>query len=312
MTDPASPASHDDPGGTKPGEAEPGPLQIALGFFILPLLLVLGGVAVFLLFGVLAHERTDPAEYLQQINGRGINEPWQAAFHLSQQLEYDDDLKGDGAFAQQVVDALDKAGEGDPRVRRFLTVALGRIGHPAAVPALVGHTRDPDPEVRLNSLWALGIIGDAGAADEVAACLDDRDPEVRTMAAYVLGVLKDRSTTPALETALNDPSQNVRWNAAVALGLMGDAAALNPLRRMIDRHQLASVEGITPQQLSQTMLAALAALRTLAPAGLESQLIQLRDNDPDLRVREAARDALTVLADSASSSNAGPRLAQER
>ena len=98
-------------------EAEPSPFKVALGFFILPLLLVIGGISIFLMFGVLAHEDTDPAEYLQEINGRGINEPWQAAFHLSQQLQFNEELWGDEAFAQKVVDSMAKADDGDPRGR---------------------------------------------------------------------------------------------------------------------------------------------------------------------------------------------------
>lgn len=285
LTPQDSPETHEE-------EAEPSPFRIALGFFILPLLLVVGGVGVFLMFGVLAHESTDPADYLPAINGRGINEPWQAAFHLSQQLQYNDDLKGDGDFARRVVHSMEEADGGDPRVRRFLAVALGRIGHPAGVPTLVSHLADEDTEVRLNSLWALGAIDDPRAAPAAASLLHDDDDGVRTMAAYVLGVLGNRDTRSELAVALNDPVPAVRWNAAVALGLMGDPAAYGELAKMIDRAHLAAVPGVEPGEQSDTMIAALAALQNLDTAGLEERLRDLRDSDPDLRVREAARKAL--------------------
>lgn len=293
----------------EPGESSP--FQVALGFFILPLLLVLGGVGVFLLFGVLAHESTDPASYLPAITGGGINEPWQAAFHLSQQLEFNDDLHNDPKFAGQVARALVKSGDADPRVRRFLTVALGRIGHSSAVPTLVDHSRDTDDEVRLNSLWALGTIGDLDAAPAVAERLQDDASDVRTMAAYVLGVLRHPDTRAPLTIALNDSVPAVRWNSAVALGLMGDPAALELLGKMIDRKHLASVPGVTENDVRQTMLAALAALRILPAAGLQQQLTSLRDSDPDLRVRNAAREALAV-AQSTATGNAESLLAQGR
>ena len=35
---------------------EPSPLRVALGFFILPMLLVFGAIGVFLLFGFIANE----------------------------------------------------------------------------------------------------------------------------------------------------------------------------------------------------------------------------------------------------------------
>lgn len=275
-------------------EAEPTPFRVALGFFILPLLLVIGGISIFLMFGVLAHENVDPADYLPTINGRGINEPWQAAFHLSQQLQFNDDLKGDETFARQVIDSMEQADEGDARVRRFLAIALGRIGHTVAVPTLVAHLDDDDAEVRVNSLWALGSIGDDSAAVAVASQLQANAPEVRTMAAYVLGVLGDPATAPQLRVVLNDPLPAIRWNAAVALGLMEDPAGADMLARMIDREYLAEVPGIVATDHLTTMLAALAALERLGTTGLDDRLTSLRDSDPDARVRDAARKALAA------------------
>ena len=200
---------------------EPSPFRVALGFFILPLLLVVAGIALFLMFGVLAHDGADPADYLPALNGNGINEPWQAAFHLSQQLQYNEQLKGDAEFTAQVIGALERAADGDPRVRRFLSIALGRLEHPSAVPALLTTTRDEDSEARLNAAWALGVIGDPSAATAVAELLSDSIPDVRIMAAYVLGVLEDPSAERPLRVALNDSVPAVRWNAAVALAMLG-------------------------------------------------------------------------------------------
>ncbi len=281
-----------EPEATESEEAEPSPFKIALGFFILPLLLVIGGISVFLMFGVLAHENVDPAEYLPEINGRGINEPWQAAFHLSQQLQFNDELHGDQDFAEQVVDSMEKAEEADPRIRRFLAIALGRIGHTVAVPTLVGRLADNDTEVRVNALWALGIIGDASAAGPVAEQLAADSADVRTMAAYVLGVFREPATSPQLQVALGDPIPAVRWNSAVALGLMQDASGAALLGQMIDRSYLEGTPGVVASDHATTMLAALVALEQLGPAGLDERLTALQESDPDPRIRDAARKAL--------------------
>lgn len=294
-----------DPSETHADEAEPSPFRVALGFFILPLLLVIGGIGVFLLFGVLAHDGTDPSEYLPAINGRGINEPWQAAFHLSQQLQFNEDLEGDEDFARQVVHSMERAADGDPRVRRFLAVALGRIGHPVAVPVLTTHLADADSEVRVNSLWALGSIEDPAAAPAAAELLRDDDAGVRTMAAYVLGVLGNPAAREPLAVSLNDPVPAVRWNAAVALGRMGDPAGYDQLVKMIDRDHLATVPGVAAEEHADTMLAALAALQKLDTGGLEARLRDLADSDPDLRVREAARRVLET-SDAPMSHDAAP------
>jgi HEAT repeat protein len=280
---------------------EPSPFKVALGFFILPLLLVIGGIGVFLLFGVLAHDDVDPADYLPEINGRGINEPWQAAFHLSQQLQFNEELHGDEAFARQVVDALANADADDPRVNRFLAIALGRIGHPVAVPVLMEQLNHPDDEVRVNSLWALGVIGDDQAADAVAGQLQAEADGVRTMAAYVLGTLQSPQAAEALRVALNDPVPSVRWNAAVALGMIEDPAGLEVLERIIDRGYLAEVPGVAENEHSGIMLAALAALEKLGAPGLENLLTNLQDSDSDPRVREAARRVLAAARESSAS-----------
>ncbi|NKB90174.1 MAG: hypothetical protein GKS06_18360 [Acidobacteria bacterium] len=278
----------------EPEEDEPSPFKIALGFFILPLLLVIGGIGIFLLFGVLAHEDVDPASYLAEINGRGINEPWQAAFHLSQQLQFNDELHGDEDFAGQVVAALESADDDDPRIQRFLAIALGRIGHPVAVPALVNQLGNEDDEVKVNTLWALGNIGDPAAADAVAGLLNSDQDDVRTMSAYVLGVLASPTTAERLQVSLTDPVPAVRWNSAVALGLMGDRAGTDMLGRMIDREHLAQTPGVLADDHATTMLAALAALEKLGPMGLDERLVLLRESDPDPRVRAAARRVLAV------------------
>ena len=287
---------------------EPTPLKVALAFFIVPLLLVIGGVGVFLLFGVLAHETAHPADYLPEINGRGINEPWQAAFHLSQQLQFNEELKGDAEFAAEVIRAMENASDGDPRVRRFLAIALGRIEHVSAVPVLTAHLQDVDPEVRVNSLWGLGALGDPDAAPAAALLLQDEIADVRTMASYVLGALANPATSTALQIALNDPVAAVRFNSAVALGMMGDAAGLDLLTLMIDREYLASVPGMVDTDQSATLLAALAAIRHLGSPNLASQLARVRDTDPDTRVREAAREALMAVR----SADAGPFVVDER
>ncbi len=290
MTDPNVPESSE----TSEGTDELSPFRVALGFFILPLLLVVAGIALFLMFGVLAHDGADPVDYLPAINGNGINEPWQAAFHLSQQLQYNDQLKGDAEFAAQVVRAMERAEDGDPRVRRFLSIALGRLEHASAVPALIATTRDDDSEARVNAAWALGTIGDPTAAAAVAELLTDDVAAVRTMAAYVLGVLAESSAERPLRVALNDTVPAVRWNAAVALAMLGHRGGMETLILMIDRAHLSSVPGITEQDHGNTMLAALRALERLGSAGLEDKLTKLRDTDPDPRIQEAARRALSA------------------
>ena len=54
--------------------------------------------------------------------------------------------------------------------------ALGEIGSPQAVDALVGALKDASWEVRAKAAWALGEIGDRRAADPLAASMKDAHP----------------------------------------------------------------------------------------------------------------------------------------
>ena len=56
--------------------------------------------------------------------------------------------------------AFEGAEADDPRVRRYLTLVLGRLGDPQAVPLLEGALADKDADTRLYAIWALGAVGD--------------------------------------------------------------------------------------------------------------------------------------------------------
>src|SRR5487761_2340397 len=64
---------------------------------------------------------------------------------------------------------------------RNVCVALGNIGDPAAIPALIATLRaDPEPLVRGHAAWALGRLGGAEAhAALTTALASDDDPSVR-------------------------------------------------------------------------------------------------------------------------------------
>jgi len=295
MTDTIAP----DPEGSEK-TAESSRLQVALGLFILPLLLVVGGVAVFLLFGVIAHEAKPAGEYIAEVTGGGINEPWQAAFHLAQKLAVDDSLRGDSDTANAIARALEHRNAEDAQVRQFLVLALGSVAHPSSVPVLVPLLDDENGDVRLNALMALGSIGSPAASESVpavSALLDDEDVGVRTYAAYLLGTLEEASAVESLTVALNDPAFPVRGNAAVALARLGDDGGLGELRKMIDRTYLGDHSDLSPQQQQDAMIAAIQALGFLNARETEAELQDVHENDPDLRVRETARLVLAEMHD---------------
>ena len=303
MTDPATPAG-------EPPEAAPERQStpfLVLQFFIFPLAIVAVCVGVFVVFGLIASEGRGPREYLAEVRTGSANRRWQAAFELSKALQAGrDPALSDPAFAEELTKVFQESGADDPRVRRYLALALGRLGDRRAVPALldaVGARPGPetpplDPDTQIYAVWALGAIGDPAAAPELVQLARSEDPGLRKTAVHALGGLAGADAGAALGAALNDPVDDVRWNAALALARRKDPTAAPVLVQMTDRGQLDRVKDLDPEQREDVILQAVAASAALGDAALDANLEKLRDRDPSLRVREAARVALERSAPS--------------
>jgi len=123
---------------------------------------------------------------------------------------------GDGKLVAFLVDP-------NPEVRARAAVALGRIGDPAAAPALREALEDFDRAVRIEVIFALGQIPDRGAGEALLQILEsDPDPEVRGVAAEALGKLGDPGIWPALiERAAAEADPGVRGEIALAFWRAG-------------------------------------------------------------------------------------------
>jgi HEAT repeat protein len=113
--------------------------------------------------------------------------------------------------------------------------ALGRIGGPVALDALLTALADPQPTARWHvSMAALERMGEPAVAPLVAM-LDSQDSRARRNAAQALGWIGSPSATEALLRVLKkDGDATVRGQVAWALGEIGDPAA----RRTLERAQL--------------------------------------------------------------------------
>jgi HEAT repeat protein len=261
-------------------------------FFVLPLLVVATAVIIFLVFNLMTFERRSPVDELAEVRGGTANRRWQAAFELSRSIARIPPGPERDAFAaetRRVFESLSGRRPEDVKVRRYLVLVLGKLQDKAALPDLLAAAKDPDPETRLYAVWALGNLGDASALDTVLDASTSEDPGARKMAAYVLGKLADRRAIPRLRVLLGDPTEDVRWNAAVALATLHDPSGADVLRSMLDRGALE--KRLSPEQLEVAMTSALQALAILRdPASLPA-LDRIAREDPNLRVREAARKA---------------------
>jgi HEAT repeat protein len=92
---------------------------------------------------------------------------------------------------------------------------------------------------------------------------------------------------------LSDQAVNVRWDAAVALAKLKHDSGRQILLDLLDRTYLDSFPNIDPFEQDQAMLVAIQVIPNIIDGELESILIDLRDNDRSMKVREAARQVLT-------------------
>ncbi len=277
---------------------------LVLQFFIFPLAIVAVCVAVFVIFGLIAGESKGARDYLTEVRTGGANRRWQAAFELSKVLQAGKDpALADPKFRSELLALFGETKNDDPRVRRYLALALGRLGDRAAVPVLLEAAKDmgaegraADPETRVYALWALGAIGDPSALPDLLERARDEDPGIRKTAIHALGAFGTAEARAALVAALGDATEDVRWNAALALARRGDHEAAPVLGQMLDRKHLETVPGLNGDQQEQAILAAATAATAVPAPELREALKRLREADPSLKVREAARKALASPA----------------
>lgn len=266
--------------------------RLLVQFFLIPAFVVGVAVFVFWLFGTLAADRKTPAELLSDVRTGSRNQRWQAAFELTKRLPALTDPAEKAAFSAASMKAFEGADADDPRVRRYLTLVLGRIGDPKSVPLLESALMDKDAETRLYALWALALVGDPKSAPKVRPFLESEDPGVRKTAAFAAGRMEDGEAVSALKRLLLDAVLDVRWNAALALATLDDASGKDVLAGMCDRAALRKAPGLSAEQQEDALLNGLRGLTLLKDPAARTLGARMADSDPSLRVRREAKKIL--------------------
>jgi HEAT repeat protein len=114
-------------------------------------------------------------------------------------------------------------------VRGSAAEALGEIGSPEAVAALINALSDNEEDVRVNAARALGKIGSPEAVAGLINALSNNEEDVRINAARALGEIGSPEAVAALINALSDNNWFVRESAAEALGKIGSQEAVAAL-----------------------------------------------------------------------------------
>jgi hypothetical protein len=295
---------------------------LAVQFFLIPLVVVGVTVLVYLGFRSMMVDDRSPQDYLTEIRTGGANRQWPAAYELSR-LMSEPNVRADRALAPALVRAFEEARDGDPRVRRYLALAIGRLDPPlpaGAVAALVASLDEPTThwqpdwfsrfngwteidinEARITTIWALGSSGDPTVVPRLERLLDSPDAGIRKMAVYALGALPGDAQLATLGTALGDEAPDVRWNAAIGLARHGNHEGVRVLRQMLDRPYVEQTvkREVRPDAdvdpVADVIIGGLRALAALKDASLRAPIEALSQQDPSMKVRQAAIEALRVI-----------------
>ncbi len=308
----------------KLGEREParsdGPLvaapALSVQFFLIPLAVVAVVVAIYGGFRMLVADERTPGEYLNDISHGGRDRRWPAAYELSRIMTEPGTEERFPGLGPALVRAFADSEGDDPRVRRYLAMAVGRLESPPAdaVTALTAALDDPDSETVISVLWALASLGDEAVAPRIAQMYQSQDAGVRKMVVYALGVVPDSGAHTTLRTALEDPVPDVQWNAAVSLARHGDGRGATVLGRMLDRDYV--TRQVTPSEtladpVSEVMISGLRAVAALGAISIgenfRASVASLVEADQSLKVRQAAMEALEAIDRSPVSRNIAER-----
>jgi HEAT repeat protein len=217
----------------------------------------------------------------------------------------DPKVRADRTLAPALVKAFKNA-EGDPQVRRYLALAIGRLDPPLpadAITTLTAALEDADSETRISVIWALGSSGDQAVVPTLIPLYtaQDADAGIRKMVVYALGALPGEEQTTTLRTALQDAAPDVRWNAAVALSRKGNREGVSVLKQMLDRDYVERTvtrevrQDADQDPVADVLISGLRAAATLKDESLKPSVTALSRNDRSMKVRDAALEALKLM-----------------
>ena len=294
---------------------------LAVQFFLIPLAVVAIAVSVYVGFRSLLTDSRQPKDYLTEIRTGGMSRAWSAALDLSKLMD-DPKVRSDKELSVGLVKAFDEAKDGDPRVRKYLALAIGRLEPPLpaeAVDVLLKSLDVPEKpwtpdlwsringwtpemsEAHISTIWALGASGDPKVVPKLQRLYESNDAGIRKMVVYSLGALPGDAQLQTLRTALQDEVPDVRWNAAIALSRHANHEGVPVLRQMLDRSYLEQTvkrevrQDLDLDPIADVMISSLRAAATLKDEQLRVTIERLSENDRSMKVRQSALEALKVL-----------------
>ena len=262
-------------------------------FFVVPFIIAIFSVIIFLVARILTAEPNTARDYLEDVKIGGTTKRWQGAFELSKILSNPKMVPKDERFVTEMISAFNYAEyDRDDRIRQYLAIAMGATGDIRYVETLLNALDESKPEIAKASAYALGNLGDRRAVEKIIGLLDSADPQIRLQAVSALGKISDPSSIYQLTKMLKDLEPNVRWDAAIALAKQKNASGKRILLDLLDRKYLDSFPNIDEIEQVQVLMVVINIVPMIQDADFRVSLEKLLESDSNLKVREAARNAL--------------------
>ena len=262
-------------------------------FFVVPLVIAIFAVIIFLVIRIMTTEPNSARDYLEDVKIGGTTKRWQGAFELSKMLSNPKMIPKDDLFANELIATFEySSNDRDERIRQYLAIAMGATKDERYAPTLIEAIQSSDVGVIQACAFALGNIGSAEAIEPLTELLDEPDPQVRLHSVIALGKIGGQAVIPYLKKMLADIEPNVRWDAAIGLAKQKDSSARTILLDLLDRKYLNSYPNIDEKEKVQVILVVMSVSHFIQNQELKSKLEFLKNEDSNLKIREAARIAL--------------------
>ena len=121
---------------------------------------------------------------------------------------------------------------------------------------------------------------------------DHSSARVRHQLSVALGSYNNDQSRKILYKLLNDIEPNVRWDAAISLAKQNDNKGRRIILDLMDRKYLDSFPNIDPIEQSQAMMTAIAVSKKILDDEIKEVLVDLMENDINMKIRQSARNVL--------------------
>ena len=262
-------------------------------FFVVPFIIAIFGVLIFLMLRILTIEPRTAQDYLHDVKIGGNTKRWQGAFELSKILANPGMVPREERFVNDLISTFEYSEkERDDRIRIYLALAMGRTKDLRYATILEKTLNDENEEILAAVIYSLGFINSPTSLEQLLLMFEHESARVRHQVVVALGNYDGDQVQIVLKQALHDLEPNVRWDAAIALAKQKDDSGRRILLDLMDRKYLDSFPNIDAVEQNQAILASIRASRDILDDELRQVLLDLMENDLNMKVRQAARNTL--------------------